>query len=119
MTSFGEKLKEMRESKGWTVNQLGMYSNVSGASISRYETGERNPPKPPTIKKIAEALKIPNAYNDLMEAAGYIGEGIIKESIDVKYDVDPRRKKLIDEIKNLSDDDAEYVLGLIKRIKKK
>jgi transcriptional regulator with XRE-family HTH domain len=68
--SFGEELRKIRESRGMTVNQLGMYSGISGASISRYETGERGTPKPPTIKKLAEALKYP--YEELMRLAGYI-----------------------------------------------
>lgn|SRR5690606_27321503 len=72
MNAFGDKLKQLREAKGWTVNQLAMYSGVSGASISRYETGKRKPPKPPTIKKLANALKSTDAYFELMEAAGYI-----------------------------------------------
>jgi transcriptional regulator with XRE-family HTH domain len=68
--SFGEELKKLRESKGMTVNQLAIYSGVSAASISRYETGERGIPKPPTIEKLAKGLRVD--YNDLMKLAGHI-----------------------------------------------
>jgi transcriptional regulator with XRE-family HTH domain len=67
--NFGEELKRIRESKGMTINQLSMYSGISGASISRYETGERGIPKPPTIEKLAKGLKVD--YGVLMRAAGH------------------------------------------------
>ncbi|BDC56358.1 hypothetical protein TM2_30270 [Bacillus altitudinis] len=58
-----------------------MYSEVSAAGISRIENGKRGIPKPPTIKKLAGALKVP--YEDMMQAAGYIEEAssahVIKE----------------------------------------
>lgn len=70
--SFGDELKKIRESRGMTVNQLSMYSGVSAASISRYETGDRGIPKPPTIEKLAKGLKYD--YTQLMKIAGYIEE---------------------------------------------
>lgn len=69
---FGEELRKIRESRGMTVNQLAMYSDISAASISRYETGERGTPKPPTIEKLAKGLKID--YNYLMQVAGHLEE---------------------------------------------
>lgn len=72
--SFGEKLKKLRESRGYTVNQLAIYSDVSASAISRYETGDRGTPKPPTIKKLAKGLKM--EYEDLMKIAGHSFEDI-------------------------------------------
>lgn len=69
---FGEQLRTLREERKLTVNQLAIYSGVSAAGISRIENGKRGVPKPATIKKLAEALKIP--YEDLMKKAGYIEE---------------------------------------------
>lgn len=72
MESFGEQLRALREERKLTVNQLATYSGVSAVSISRIENGKRGVPKPATIKKLAEALKIP--YEGLMYKAGYIEE---------------------------------------------
>ena len=72
MTNFGYFLRNLRNQKDMTVNQLAMYSGVSAAAISRIENGKRGVPKPETIRKIAEALKTP--YEELMEAAGYLPE---------------------------------------------
>ncbi|OLP65252.1 HTH-type transcriptional repressor RghR [Bacillus pumilus] len=68
--NFGAYLRAMREEKKLSVNQLAMYSEVSAAGISRIENGKRGIPKPPTIKKLAGALKVP--YEEMMHAAGYI-----------------------------------------------
>ncbi|KXZ20112.1 XRE family transcriptional regulator [Bacillus nakamurai] len=70
MESFGKQLRTLREKRKMTVNQLATYSGVSAAGISRIENGKRGVPKPATIKKLAEALKIP--YEELMKKAGYI-----------------------------------------------
>ncbi|AFH60579.1 helix-turn-helix domain-containing protein [Paenibacillus caseinilyticus] len=69
---FGEELRKIRETKGLTLNQLAMYSGVSSALISRIENGTRGVPKPETIEKLANGLKIP--YENLMSIAGYIEE---------------------------------------------
>lgn len=61
-----------------TVNQLAVYSGVSAASISRYETGERGTPKPPTIEKLAKGLRMD--YEELMRIAGYVESEHKKES---------------------------------------
>ncbi|EMI12916.1 transcriptional repressor [Bacillus stratosphericus LAMA 585] len=81
MMNFGAYLRALREKRKLSVNQLAMYSEVSAAGISRIENGKRGIPKPPTIKKLAGALKVP--YEDMMHAAGYIEEAssayVIKE----------------------------------------
>jgi transcriptional regulator with XRE-family HTH domain len=113
--SFGEELKKLREGRGYTVNQLAMYSGVSSASISRYETGDRGTPKPPTIKKLAKGLKMD--YKELMKIAGHVEdeqeevttlpksnvEYVIKEIIE-KYEVnleEPGAKEKLEQIVNL------------------
>ncbi|WP_424163358.1 helix-turn-helix domain-containing protein [Bacillus amyloliquefaciens] len=70
MENFGKQLRTLREKRHLTVNQLATYSGVSAAGISRIENGKRGVPKPATIKKLADALKIP--YEELMQTAGYI-----------------------------------------------
>lgn len=59
----------MRESRGLTLNQVALYSGISAAQLSRIENSKRNAPKPTTIKKIAEALKVD--YELLMGKADY------------------------------------------------
>ncbi|WP_281282559.1 helix-turn-helix domain-containing protein [Paenibacillus piri] len=69
-TEFGFYLKQARERKGFSVNQLALESGISNAQISRIENGLRRAPKPETIRKLAEALHIP--YEEMMEKAGHM-----------------------------------------------
>ncbi len=41
--TFGEKLKELRESKGWTKKQLAELSGISQQAIVHWEQGDRVP----------------------------------------------------------------------------
>lgn len=75
---FGDELKRIRESRGMTVNQLAMYSEVSSATISRVENKKRGIPRPKYIRKLADALKYP--YDDLMRLAGHLDNNQEKTS---------------------------------------
>jgi transcriptional regulator with XRE-family HTH domain len=67
---FGKYLREKREEKGFTVNQLSLYSGISAAQLSRIENGKRGVPKAENIKKLSDALSIP--YKEMMKVAGYL-----------------------------------------------
>lgn len=72
MQEFAAFLRSVREARGMTVNQLAMYSGISAAQLSRIENGKRGVPKPATLQKLAEALKLD--YTVLMEKAGYLAQ---------------------------------------------
>jgi transcriptional regulator with XRE-family HTH domain len=92
---FAAYLKRKREYKGYTVNQLAMYSKVSAAQISRIENRLRGVPKHDTLEKLAGALNIP--FSEMLDAAGYIvNEG--KEN-----DKAPHQNKLYDVIARAQD----------------
>lgn len=100
MSEFGEYIKEVRESKNMTLNQVAMYSDISAAQLSRIETGKRGVPKPLTIEKIAQALRID--YIELMKIAGYLEdnkEEPKQESKDEK-DIAKRLEAFKNEIEN-------------------
>lgn len=58
MSNFSENLRLQRQKKNLSQEELGNLIGVSGVTIMRYEKGTREP-KLETIKKIANALKIP------------------------------------------------------------
>lgn len=60
MSDFPENLKLQRQKKNLTQEDLGRLIGVSGVTIMRYEKGARQP-KLETIKRLADALKIPVA----------------------------------------------------------
>lgn len=59
---LGERLKKARLARGLGVNQLGALSGVSGATISSWESGRRNP-SIPSMRKVLKVLRI--SYEDL------------------------------------------------------
>ncbi|WP_046213130.1 helix-turn-helix domain-containing protein [Paenibacillus wulumuqiensis] len=69
-SSFGSYLKQIREQKNWSINQLADLAGISTSQISRIENGKRGVPKPQTIEKIARALGVP--YAEMMDRAGYL-----------------------------------------------
>ncbi|WP_313627551.1 helix-turn-helix domain-containing protein [Enterococcus italicus] len=60
--TFGQKLRNLREKKGYGVNQLAVKSGVSSSQISRFENGERKDPTLETVKKLSNALGVSIAY---------------------------------------------------------
>lgn len=58
--SFGERMKQIRQNKGMTQNQLAVKANISRVAIGNYERGDRQPNIDIT-KKIADALGVPVA----------------------------------------------------------
>ncbi|WP_411932296.1 helix-turn-helix domain-containing protein [Priestia megaterium] len=101
----------MRESKGLTLNQVALYSEISAAQLSRIENGKRGVPKAPTIKKLAEALK--EDYESLMRVAGYIEDESLSSKGDSFSEKDEKDiAKRIEAIKkDLSKDDGYMLMG--------
>lgn len=122
--NFGRRLKEIRTKKGFSINQLAMYSGVSSAQISRIENSKRGVPKPETIKKLADALKYP--YEQLMKEAGYIesDNGLDKPVPNwaTKKDVRDFKKMLEEDVPimfdgvPLDDEDREKILRIMEAV---
>ncbi len=55
------RIKELRDEKGWTQAELGKMLNVNGPAISKYETG-RTPLTDETIRKLAELFDESSDY---------------------------------------------------------
>lgn len=70
--AFGTYLKQQREHKQWSINQLAEAAGISNSQISRIENGLRGVPKPSTLRKIADALGV--SYTEMMKNAGYWGD---------------------------------------------
>ena len=59
---FAKKLKELRESKNMTQEELANYCQVSLKTISRYESGQSKPRYRKTYDALAEALDTTHDY---------------------------------------------------------
>ena len=54
----GEKLQEIRLGKFWSRDELSEKSGIHRDHIGRIERGEGGNSRPPTIRKLAEALEV-------------------------------------------------------------
>ena len=61
----GEKLKQARLGKFWSRDELAKKSDLHRDHIGRLERGEGGESRPPTVRKLAEALGI--EPSDLLE----------------------------------------------------
>ena len=100
--------KSKRDEKGYTINQLSLYSGISAAQLSRIENGKRGIPKAENIQKLAEALSIP--YDEIMRVAGYYKPNNTKQEEDLPELSDKEERDIAKDlekmINNLSNDDA-------------
>ncbi len=55
MKTLGERIRRMREERGWTQTELGKKLGVSGTTITRYEKGLRHP-DPEGLTKLADVF---------------------------------------------------------------
>ena len=58
---FGQKLKLLREERGYTQLQLANATGSKQATITAYETG-RNEPSFAVVKKFAEFFHVPSSF---------------------------------------------------------
>ncbi len=71
--NIGSKIKELRKSQGLTLAELSGKAGVSASFLSQIENGKQTPTVV-TLKKIADALKIPvkEVFNLHQETSEYI-----------------------------------------------
>jgi transcriptional regulator with XRE-family HTH domain len=59
---LADRLRQLREEKGWSQGQLTTYSGVSKGQVSKIEKGDRKYPSAPVIMKLAKALDTTTDY---------------------------------------------------------
>lgn len=67
-STLGSKVRVLRDSKGWTVEQLAVYSGLSVATVSRIERDLVKPYRS-TLTMLARALDSEDLAPELREAA--------------------------------------------------
>lgn len=67
---FGAMVRRLRKRIGMSIRELAEQAGISNAYLSQIERGERNPPSPEQLRKLAPHLQV--TVGELMEAAGYL-----------------------------------------------
>ncbi|MCY7485421.1 helix-turn-helix domain-containing protein [Paenibacillus alvei] len=78
MSDFGQFIKKARESKSMSVTSVAEQVGINHSHLSRVESGDRNPPKMPTLVKLAKVLNVPIAT--MLEKAGVVEDVGLEEA---------------------------------------
>lgn len=98
MSSFGDFIRSVREKKGLTVTEVAEAAGINHSHLSRIENGERNPPKPITLNKLAKILGIP--YKTMLKEAGALDD-LDESEIDAHFNSIDSNERLNAEILKL------------------
>ncbi|MDD4986538.1 MAG: helix-turn-helix transcriptional regulator [Dehalococcoidales bacterium] len=71
-SNFGQFLKSLRERQRLSLRDVEKEAGVSNAYISQIEKGDRPPPRPDILKKLAQTYKI--TVRELLMRAGYFDD---------------------------------------------
>lgn len=93
---FGDKLKELRLQKGLTQKQLGDLINISDRVIGYYESNDRFPKDPSTLKQIANIFNVSVDY--LIGSNQILWEEVIPILNKAYVVLDDRQKKILLEV---------------------
>ena len=104
--SFGTRLKELRNNKHMSQEELGNFLNVGKSSISSYENGTREPSKE-AIVKIAEIFGVTTDYL-LGNTSSITDEGLTENQKLIAYSIDP----------DITDEEREAIIEMAKQAKK-
>jgi len=67
---FGNYMRKLRKEKGLTLKQVEQAADVSNAYLSQIERGQRNPPHPDILRRLANVYEV--THRELLIAAGYL-----------------------------------------------
>lgn len=108
------KIKELREEKGWKQEDLGNLLGVQKATVSKYETG-RIPLTDDTIRKLSDIFQVPSDYIlGISSSKDKLNDKTMEETIYEKYGLKPENieelKKYAEllKLKQLADEDSEF-----------
>lgn len=94
------RIKELREEKGWKQDDLGKLLGVQKATISKYETG-RIPLTDDTIRKLSDIFQVPSDYIlGISSSKDRIKDKTMEETIYEKYGLKPEN---IEELKKYAE----------------
>lgn len=100
---FGTRLKAARKNKKLTQLKSAEKIGIDDTTLSKYENNHSEPDNE-TLRKLADLYEV--SFDWLLG------------KVNGRKELSDKQKKMIDEFNKLSQEDQEYVMGLIERIKK-
>lgn len=115
MPTFGENIKNLRKSRGYSQDKFARAIGSNQVNVSAWEVGTRTPTLA-TMRHIADVFNIPLSSLISIEDTG-IDEDYVKEVAEM-LQRDPKVRILFDRAKYMSPSDLDAVLGVIDAITK-
>lgn len=113
MPTFGENLKELRKSRGYSQDRFAREIGSNQVNVSAWELGTRTPTLP-TIQHIANVFHVPLSSLISLETSGNENDAD-RELLDI-IQSKPMVRKLVDKSRYLSDADMRMILDVIEAL---
>lgn len=115
MSTFGENIKELRKSRGYTQDKFAKVIGSNQVNVSAWEVGTRIPTLA-TIRHIADTFKVPlSSLISVSDSA--IEEDFIKEVADVLRR-DPKVRTIFEKVRYMSDENLDVILSMANALTK-
>ncbi len=113
-----ENIKRLRESHNLSQEEFGKIANVSDKAVSSWENGTREP-RMGAIQKLADYFGIQKSdiIEDRDNPSYYLDPKTARLAQEAANDPDVRI--LLDAKRDLSPEDMQYIIDLVKRLKSK
>lgn len=103
--NLGERIKSLREERGWTQEELAKKISIGQQYISKYESGKAFPSFK-TLEKLADAFGVSVDFLRMKEKINFEGLHVS----------DPRFIELLNELDGLSEEDLLTIKNVIEAI---
>ena len=113
MSAFGDNLKDLRKSRGYTQDRFARVIGTNQVNVSAWELGTRRP-NLETIKHIAEIFRVPVSTLISLSETGN-SDDYVQEIADMLHE-HPKVRMMFDRAKYLSESDLDAVLNIIDAI---
>lgn len=115
---INEAIADRRRELGLTIDDVAKYVGVSKATVSRWESGEIDNMRRDRIAALAKILRVSPLFIMGIEEddeSGYYTDPAVAEMANQIKD-DPDVRILLDAKKNLSKQDMDIVVGMVKSL---
>lgn len=115
MPTFGENLRELRKSRGYSQDKFARTIGSNQMTVSSWEVGSRTP-SVETIRRIANTFQVPlSSLLPLSESGN--DDDFVREVADALHR-DPKVRLLFDKTRYMTSEDLDAVLSVVNIITK-
>lgn len=113
MATFGENLRTLRKSRGYSQDKFARAIGSNQVNVSAWELGTRMP-NLSTIRHIADTFKVPLSSLISLESTG-LEDDSVREIADL-IQGNPKFRMLVDSAKYLPNSDLDVLVGMAKAL---